>query len=177
MRGHQGAWRELYRRFNPLVIAIAQSFRLPPASIEDVSQTVWGILVTHLGKIREPRALPSWIVTTTRNEVCRTLREDARCAPSDPMSDSRLERVDNAEPGANIYRAELRRELDELIDELDTGHRQLIRLLMADPQLSYAEISRQLRIPVGSIGPTRSRCLARLRAHSRHHGMVLTAAA
>ena len=177
VRGRQGAWRELYRRYNPLVVATARRFRLPPTSIDDVSQTVWGLLVTRLGQIREPRALPAWIVTTTRNEVYRVLRADARCTPSDPMSDPRLELVDDAEPGADLYQAELKRELDELLDELSTTHRQLMRLLMADPQPSYAEISRRLHIPVGSIGPTRSRCLARLRAHSRRRGVVLAEAA
>ena len=154
VRGHQGAWRDLYRRYNPLVVATATRFRLPLASVEDISQTVWSLQVTHLGRIREPRALPAWIVTTTRNEAYRLLRKDARCSPSDPFTDPRLEVTDDAEPGANLYRAELRRELDALIDELSTGHRDLMRMLMSDQQPPYAEISRRLSIPMGSIGPT-----------------------
>ncbi len=177
VRGHQGAWRDLYRRYNPLVVSVATRFRLPLASVEDISQSVWSLLVTHLGQIREPRALPAWIVTTTRNEAYRLLRKDARCSPSDPFTDPRLEGIDDAEPGANLYRAELRRELDALIDELSTGHRELMRMLMSDPQPSYAEISRRLSIPMGSIGPTRSRCLARMRANSRRHGVPLVEAA
>jgi hypothetical protein len=86
--GEQAAWRELFRRYNPLVITTAARFRLPLASIEDVSQTVWSLLVTHLGGIREPKALPGWIVTATRNESYRVLRIDARCAPSDPTAAS-----------------------------------------------------------------------------------------
>jgi RNA polymerase sigma factor (sigma-70 family) len=175
--GHQGAWRELYRRYDPLVITTAARFRLPQASIEDVSQTVWGLLVTHLARIREPRALPGWIVTTTRNEAYRLLRVDVRCAPSDPSTDPRLQGVDHVEPGADIYRAELRQELDQLIDVLSADHRRLMRMLLADPQPSYAEISRTLSIPLGSIGPTRSRCLARMRAHSRQRGEAFALAA
>lgn len=175
--GEQAAWRALYRRYNPLVTATAAKFRLSTASIEDVSQTVWGLLVTHLGRIREPRALPGWIVTTTRNESYRVLRIDARCAPSDPTADQRIEVVDRTEPGANVYRAELSRELDELIDMLNVEQRRLMRMLLADPQPSYAEISRTLSIPLGSIGPTRARCLARMRTHSKRRGEAFGLAA
>src|SRR6478752_3542934 len=175
--GEQAAWRELYRRYNPLVITTAARFRLPLASIEDVSQTVWSLLVTHLGGIREPKALPGWIVTATRNESYRVLRIDARCAPSDPTADPRLEGVDRTEPGADIYRAELCRELDALIDVLGIEQRRLMRMLLADPRPSYAEISRTLSIPMGSIGPTRARCLARMRAYSRRRGEAFDLAA
>lgn len=175
--GEQAAWRGLYRRYNPLVNATAAKFRLSTASIEDVSQTVWSLLVTHLGRIREPKALPGWIVTTTRNESYRVLRIDARCAPSDPTADQRIEGVDRTEPGANVYRAELSRELDELIDTLNVEQRRLMRMLLADPQPSYAEISRTLSIPLGSIGPTRARCLARMRAHSKRRGEAFGLAA
>lgn len=175
--GQQAAWRELYRRYNPLVVATAARFRLPAASIDDVSQTVWSLLVTHLGRIREPRALPGWIVTTTRNESYRVVRIDARCAPSDPSTDPRLQGVDHVEPGADIYRAELRQELEELIDGLSPVQRRLMHMLLADPQPSYAEISRSLSIPLGSIGPTRARCLARMRAHSQRRGPAFALAA
>ncbi len=175
--GQQAAWRELYRRYNPLVFATAARFRLPNASIEDVSQTVWSLLVTHLARIREPKALPGWIVTTTRNESYRVLRIDARCAPADPTADLRLEGVDRTEPGADLYRAEVSRELNELIDVLSANQRRLMRMLLADPQPSYAEISRALSIPLGSIGPTRARCLARMREHSRRRGQAFGLAA
>lgn len=177
IHGDQDAWRELYRRYNPLVIATAAKFRMPLASIEDVSQTVWSLLVRHLPRIREPKALPAWIVTTTRNEALRTLRIDARCAPLDPAADRRLEGVDRTEPGANIYQAELRQSLDVLLETLSTDQRRLMRMLMADPQPSYAEISRTLSIPMGSIGPTRARCLARMRAHSKRLGEAFDLAA
>ena len=176
-RGHQGAWRALYRRYNPLVVATAAKFRLPLASVEDVSQIVWSLLVTHLGRIREPKALPAWIVTTTRNEAYRVLRTEGRCAPSDPTTDPRLEGVDDTEPGASIYTADLRGELEELFDVLSTNQRLLMRMLMADPRPSYAEVSRTLSIPLGSIGPTRARCLARMRAHSHRRGKAFALAA
>ena len=176
-RGHQGAWRALYRRYNPLVVATAAKFRLPLASVEDVSQIVWSLLVTHLGRIREPKALPAWIVTTTRNEAYRVLRTEGRCAPSDPTTDPRLEGVDDTEPGASIYTADLRGELEELFGVLSTNQRLLMRMLMADPRPSYAEVSRTLSVPLGSIGPTRARCLARMRAHSHRRGKAFALAA
>jgi hypothetical protein len=62
--GQEWAWRELYRRYNPLIVSVARPYRLSKEAVDDVSQNVWGLLFTHLEGIREPLALPGWIVTT-----------------------------------------------------------------------------------------------------------------
>ena len=175
--GHEGAWRELYRCYNPLIVSVARQYRLSADAVEDVSQNVWGRLVTHLGGIREPLALPGWIVTTTRNEALRVHRSDGRSTPIDPQTDPRLERVDRADPSENLLRSEQVRELEAMVAELKVGQRRLVRLFLADPQPSYAQISAQLGIPVGSIGPTRARCLAQLRNSPRLRSVVLPDAA
>jgi len=175
--GHEGAWRELYRCYNPLIVSVARQYRLSADAVEDVSQNVWGRLVTHLGGIREPLALPGWIVTTTRNEALRVHRSDGRSTPIDPQTDPRLERVDRADPSENLLRSEQVRELEAMVAELKVGQRRLVRLFLADPQPSYAQISEQLGIPVGSIGPTRARCLAQLRNSPRLRSVVLPDAA
>ena len=164
--GDQRAWRELHRRYSPLIGVTARKFRLSASNVDDVSQTVWLRLLMHMKDLREPRALPGWIVTTTRNEALRMLRSDRWSEPADPMADSRLQVVDRAEPDESLHRMERRRAVRAVIGELLPQHRELFRLLLADPQPSYSEISDRLGIPIGSIGPTRARCLARLRGTS-----------
>ena len=61
--------------------------------------------------------------------------------------------------------AERHAALREAMSDLPPGYRELMSLLTADPPVSYAEISARLGIPIGSIGPSRSRCLARMRRH------------
>ena len=175
--GQEWAWRELYRRYNPLIVSVARPYRLSTEAVDDVSQNVWGLLFTHLEGIREPLALPGWIVTTTRNEALRVQRRDRRTTPVDPQADPRLERVDRSDPGENLLKTEQLRELEALLHGLQTGQRRLVRLLLADPQPSYAQISRELGMPIGSIGPTRARCLAQLRKSARRRSAVMADAA
>ena len=72
--GDQASWNALVDRFLPLVNGVIRRFRLSSADADDVNQTVWLRLVEHLGDLREPRALPGWLVTTTRNEALRVIR-------------------------------------------------------------------------------------------------------
>jgi DNA-directed RNA polymerase specialized sigma24 family protein len=135
--GDQQAWDALVDRFLPLVTSVISRFRLSQADAEDVNQTVWLRLVEHLDDLREPGALPGWLVTTTRNEALRLVRKVDRQRPTDPLS---WHGQDAA--------------AETSIDDL----------LLSDPPLSYAEIGGRLGRPVGSIGPTRARVLAELRA-------------
>ena len=96
--GHEGARRELYRCYNPLIVSVARQYRLSADAVEDVSQNVWGRLVTHLGGISEPLALPGWIVTTTRNEALRVHRAIDAAPRSTRRPIRALERVDRADP-------------------------------------------------------------------------------
>jgi len=166
IRGSQSAWRELYQRYDSLISSTARQFRLSDGNLEDLHQSVWLQLVLHLKDLREPRALPGWIVTTTRNEALKIIRCNWRCELADPLTDPRLHQVDDTQPDENLNRSERQGALHAVIGELRPEHQELLRLLLADPQLSYAEISRRLGIPVGSIGPTRARCLSRLRVSS-----------
>lgn len=175
--GSQSAWRVLHQRFASLIISTSHHYGLSTSDVDDVSQTVWLRLVLHLKDIREPRALPGWIVTTTRNESIRALSAGRRAEPVDPMADPRLQQVDHAEPDENLHRVERRQTLYSVLGELRPRHRELFRLLLADPQVSYSEISRRLGIPAGSIGPTRARCLDQLRATNAVRAMSMTAMA
>jgi RNA polymerase sigma factor (sigma-70 family) len=161
--GDEHAWNELVRRFAQLVMALTRQYRLSTADAQDVSQTVWLRLVEHLPTIREPAALAGWIVTTTKHECQRQTRAAGRTVPVDPLSDPKLDSRDSTDIDGNLLRQERHRALLDGMAELAPHQRDLLTLLATDPPLTYAEISRALDIPVGSIGPTRSRVLEKLR--------------
>jgi RNA polymerase sigma factor (sigma-70 family) len=164
--GDPAAWNELVRRFTDLVMAVTRQYRLRPADAQDASQTVWLRLVEHLGDIREPGALARWILTTAKHECLRMIRTGNHTLPVDPLSDHTFDgpdSADSADVAAELLAAERREVLLAGLAELPDQQRRLLSLLLADPPHSYVEISELLGIPIGSIGPTRSRVLDRLR--------------
>jgi len=163
--GDQQAWNVLVERYAPLIWSICRAYRLGGADTDDVGQTVWLQLVDQLGKIREPAALPGWLATTTRRECGRTLRA-ARKSSARYVPDDQKIRDEQAVPAEEeLLAAERAAALREAFDDLPPACRRLIALLIEDPPLSYAQISARLGIPVGSIGPSRRRCLDKLRRH------------
>ena len=159
--GHQDAWNAIVDRFLPLVGAIIRRHRLSEADGDDVSQTVWLRLVEHLDELREPDALPGWIRTTARNECLRVLRHQTRQVPTeaDRMPIASVPAVDDARLLARERDAELWQAFATLTDRCQT----LLRLLAVEPAPSYDEVGAVLDMAVGSIGPTRGRCLDTLR--------------
>jgi RNA polymerase sigma factor (sigma-70 family) len=162
--GDREAWNTIVERYGPLVFGVCVSYRLAPADIEDVGQAVWLLLFQRLHTLRVPEALPGWLLTTTRNECKRVVGEQVRrnrhgrALVVDPPVDGG--QVDLEEQWERVRRnAALR----EAFVQLDPPCRDLLSLLFADPPIPYREIARQLRMKVGSIGPTRARCLDHLR--------------
>ena len=160
--GDERTWRSLVERFAPLVTSVVRRFRMTPEDADDVRQTVWLYLLEHLADLREPRALPGWIVTTTRREATRVLSGGRRVEPVDPQEDRRLDGIDRSEVTADLLSAERRQAVRDGLSELPTRHRELLLLTVADPDIPYRQISRRLGIPTGSIGPTRARTLRKL---------------
>lgn len=165
--GDQSAWDTLVERFMPLVVSIARRFRLPEKDVEDVSQTVWLRLAENLHAIREPRALPGWISTTTRREALAVIKTARRSSSVDPGG-SWMAGLPTESAGVDeeLLRAERRHALREGLAELKPEQRQLLLLLASDPPISYEDVSRRLGMPIGSIGPTRARYLKKLRETS-----------
>ncbi|WP_328997324.1 sigma-70 family RNA polymerase sigma factor [Kribbella sp. NBC_00709] len=162
--GDQQAWRALVDRYAPLLVSVVRGFRLTPAETEDVAQTVWLRLVEHLDSLQEPRAIPGWLVTTARRESIRYLSSQRYRRTSDPLNEDQLPlAADGPDPDEGLVRSERHQVLLAGLAELPSRQRELLLLLMHDPQPSYAEIKRRTGIPVGSIGPTRARALERLR--------------
>ena len=136
---------------------------LAAADADDVNQTVWLRLVEHLDTLREPKALPGWLATTARNEGLRAIRRKARDLPVDPEGGV-LDRGEQHDLDEAIVQDLRSHALREAMQELPENRRELLYLLLADPPLSYDEISARLGIPKGSIGPTRARALEQLRS-------------
>jgi RNA polymerase sigma factor (sigma-70 family) len=160
--GDKQAWEELVERYAPLVWSICRRARIADLDIDDVGQTVWLRLLEQLPRLREPAALPGWLATTTRRECLRALgltRQQER-QQSDP--------ADAADTGVGPIDERL---LDEERDaalraafrQLPARCQQLLSMLVQDPPVPYGQISARLGISVGGIGPTRARCLQKLR--------------
>lgn len=160
--GDQFAWDQIVERYAPLVWAMCQRFHLPRADADDVGACVWLRLVEKLDTIREPAALPGWLATTTRHECLRVLRTKGRETPVEDHE----RMVDDAYPAADdwLLTQEKLVALRTAFAGLSERCRKLLELLFADPVTPYDEISTILGMPVGTIGPTRQRCLGKLRA-------------
>jgi DNA-directed RNA polymerase specialized sigma24 family protein len=151
--GDQGAWGDLVDRYLGMVHAICRGYHLGGEDAADVNQVVWLRLVEHLGRIRSPDAIGGWIAATARNECVRVLRSSGRTVPVEEVD------LDGLEGGAAGPV-----DLGLLVYERDRVLMSAFGCLdMADPRPSYGEIGAALDMPVGSIGPTRARCLEQLR--------------
>lgn len=156
--GDAAAWEAIVNRFTGLLISICQSHGLSSTDTLDVSQVVWLRLVEHLDRIREPDALPGWIATTARNESRRVVRTTRR--HHEPLRDHLPAVADVAQ---DVIDRHQRAEVLEGLSKLGERCRELLALLTADPPIPYADIAMVLDMPIGSLGPTRARCLDHLR--------------
>jgi RNA polymerase sigma factor (sigma-70 family) len=172
----EGAWHEIVDRYAPLVWSICIRYRLSAADTEDVGQTVWLGLVEQLGRLREPAALPGWLATTTQRECLRVLKTSRKYDTygGDPQDAALPAEPDRALIEEEILLAERNALLRAALAELPDDAQRLLVLLLRDPPLSYARISELLDMPIGSIGPTRARCLARLRRSPHLRGLTDT---
>jgi RNA polymerase sigma factor (sigma-70 family) len=161
--GDRQAWDALVDRYTPLIWAICRRYRLDRDDAEDVGQLVWLRLLEQLENIRDPAALAGWLATTAQRECLRVVRT-RRPHPAGYVPDARDDPDNPAGPAEQeLLAAERDAALREALARLPASCQRLIALLRADPSVPYAEISTQLGIAVGSIGPYRGRCLEKLR--------------
>jgi RNA polymerase sigma factor (sigma-70 family) len=142
---------------------------LSDADAADVVQTTWLRLVEHLGRIHEPDRVGAWLATTARRESLRVIAAGGRVSPTDQLAD-----VPDAQsgPAETAVRNDRDAVLWKAFAALGERCRVLLRLLASEPPASYDEIAATLDMPVGSIGPTRGRCLARLRTELELRGIT-----
>jgi RNA polymerase sigma factor (sigma-70 family) len=160
--GDQQAWNDLVERYTPILWATARTYRLSTADAADAVQTTWLRLLEHQHRIEDPARLAGWLVTTIRRECLRLLRHAHReqsCPPdlADP--------ADPADPiDTNLIRAERDAALWAAFNQLPDRCRCILRVLMTDATPNgYKATAALLDMPIGSVGPTRMRCLDNLR--------------
>jgi RNA polymerase sigma factor (sigma-70 family) len=161
--GDEAAWGAVVDRFSGLVWSTARSYRLSNADAADVVQLTWLRLVEHLDRINDPERLGAWLATTARRESIRVLRLAGRQQLTDeidqfeePAADGIDLRLLTTERDSALWRA---------FSTLSERCQALLRMLVAATEPSYEEVSAALGMPIGAIGPTRMRCLTRLRGN------------
>ncbi|WP_203990015.1 RNA polymerase sigma factor [Sphaerisporangium rufum] len=155
------AWRDLVDRFGHRMWAVARACGLDTADAADAVQAAWLRLVESLPSIRDPDRVGAWLATTTRHEAVRIGRRrsgdrHAELPAEIPAPDT--------DPAAAMLTVEDGRRLWAAVDALPEPCRTLLRLVVTVPEAGYAQIARRMAMPIGSVGPTRMRCLRRLRA-------------
>lgn len=164
-RGDRLAWERLVDAYGGLIWAIARNHRLSHGDAADVSQTTWLRLIENVGRLTDPGRVGSWLATTARRECLRLVARQRRTVAV-ALPDMTIDPLYGGErrPEDDLISAEHGREVQQAIDELPPRCGELLRLLMVDPTPCYEDISAALGIPIGSIGPTRGRCLEKLKA-------------
>jgi RNA polymerase sigma factor (sigma-70 family) len=169
--GDATAWRALVQRYQRLVYAIVRRAGLDEASAADVFQEVFARLLAHLGRLNDPSRVQAWIVTTAKREVLHRLAQLRREPPLDNRRDDEEgeppeHQLEDPTPLPDELLSQLQ-QLDRLrsaFDRLDPRCRDLLSALYReDPPPSYETLATRLSVPLGSVGPTRARCLDKLR--------------
>lgn len=167
LQGESRAWDALVRRHERLVYSIGRSYRLTDEDMGDVFQDVFTALFKGLPRLRDGRTLVRWLASTTER-IARTTalrrRRDAAREDRDELTFANLE--DQGEAiGADLERVERQHQVRRALGGVpDRCKRLLEALYYEDPTPSYSELSQRLGVPVGSLGPTRARCMERLKS-------------
>jgi RNA polymerase sigma factor (sigma-70 family) len=163
--GDRRAWERLVEQYARLIWSITADFKLAESDAADVAQTTWLRLLEHIDRIDYPDRVGSWLAATARNECLRNLAARKRVVLAHDDDDEVLAGVVGSGPGVDerILADERDQVVRDALSRLPKRWQRLLEMLMADPPTPYADISDELGLPMGSIGPTRGRCLAQLR--------------
>jgi RNA polymerase sigma factor (sigma-70 family) len=161
--GDQWAWGQLVDRYARLVWALTREFKLDESDAADVSQATWLRLFEHIDRLDHPERVGSWLAATARNECLRSLATRKRLVLVQDEVMLKADVASGSEIDERLLAEERVQDVRKALSHLPWRWQRLLELLMADPPASYAEISSQLELPIGSIGPTRGRCLEMLR--------------
>ncbi|MEO3873090.1 sigma-70 family RNA polymerase sigma factor [Nonomuraea sp. B12E4] len=152
--GDRSAWDALESRFGPRMWAVARACGLSPADAADAVQGSWLRLLQQLESIRDPARVGAWLMTTVRHESLLLLRKERPGISS-------FEVVDDPDPASAVLEADGRRLLWKTVSTLQEPCRTLLQLVAID--LGSQQMASRLGVPIGSVGPTRARCLEKLR--------------
>ena len=160
--GSEDALGQITAELSPMLWHVARAAGLGADDAEDVVQTAWERLLSHLPDIRVPQALVSWLVVTTKHEAWRMRSNGRRQLPAD--QEWLTELPDHAAgTEEQIVIDEQQRALWRAVGRLSEQCQELLRIVAFVPRPDYQAVSAALGMPVGSIGPTRGRCLEKVR--------------
>ena len=170
--GHAGAWEELVARFGGMIAATGRRYRLTPADVAELQQTTWLRLVENLHRIEQPERVGGWLATTARRESLQLLRRASKYHGGADQMLANMPDRHLPEPDARPIAEEREVVVRAAWGRLKPRCQELLTLLMTDDPLGYKDLSKLLQMPVGSIGPTRARCLEHLRRLVEEEGMT-----
>lgn len=161
--GEQWAWQELVSRFAGLIASVGWRYGLSAADVNELQQTTWLRLVENIDRIRQPERVGGWLATTARRECLQIIRRAGRYATGTDQLLANLPSGENEEPEAGPIAEERAAAVQAAWGRLKPRCRDLLSMLITDDAVAYRDLSALLDMPVGSIGPTRARCLEHLR--------------
>jgi RNA polymerase sigma factor (sigma-70 family) len=166
------AWSELVDRFQNLVYSVARRYGLNEDDAGDVFTATFQALLQNLDRIQVAQTLPRWLAVTASREAMRMRRINSRYASTEDqgltLDDILADEEQSAEE--NAIQAELGEELRKAVHSLQERCRELLKLLYLSDEMPYQEIAEKLGMPIGAIGPTRGRCLEKLRKNLESEG-------
>jgi len=174
INGESWAWDVLVDRYKRLIYSVALRAGLGQEDASDVFQTVFTLLLEKLHTIRDPQGLGAWLITTTKRQSWRTLKKRRRESTDDKDA---AKKVAAAKQWLHSTHPEENRWMDQALvrdalARLGERCRQLLWMLYYDrSEPSYEQVSRRLKMPLGSVGPTRARCLQKMRKMLQAMGM------
>ena len=173
--GDGSAWRELVDHYEPLLRRLARQYRLSGQDIDDAIQLTWLRCLEHIDQITHADRLRGWLATVCRRESLRLVTKGRREVALGAQSVTQLvdQGQEERDPGADMARRDTHDRLSRAITALPEKQRLVLIELLKEESRGYLDLSRRLGLPVGSIGPTRQRAIARLREDPRLTGLSL----
>ncbi len=170
LEGDADAWETLIMRYRRLIYSIPMRFNLSTADAADVFQQVCLKLIEHLHQVKDENKISAWLVTTTTRQCLHVKSMKLKEAGSEDEFEEPADPAENLEEMQIV--TEQQQTIRDSVDQLPERCRYLIEMLYFDTRsMSYEEISAKMDMPVASIGPTRARCLEKLRAILRRRGI------
>jgi RNA polymerase sigma factor (sigma-70 family) len=160
--GADSAMSELVALLTPILWHTARAQRLDHDLAEDVVQSAWLALVRSAASIADPQAVLQWLIVSVRREAWRVVRKADRVEPREFEADELVTSREEL-PEEQLLRADDQSRLWQHVATLTERCRELLRVIAFADRPDYAAVAQALEMPVGSIGPTRGRCLAKLR--------------
>jgi RNA polymerase sigma factor (sigma-70 family) len=170
--GNPEAWGELVARFGVMIAATGRRYRLTPADVAELQQTTWLRLVENIHRVEQPERVGGWLATTARRESLQLVRRAARYHTGAEQMLANMPDSHLPEPDTRPIAEEREVVLRAAWERLKPRCQELLSRLVTDEPVGYKDLSRLLQMPIGSIGPTRARCLQHLRRLVEDEGVT-----